>query len=959
MPDRSPGSTLIGLVVVSLLAWPRASAQAETSPFSTCNANFTADHQSARCYFEVAKQEALWDDAAQLLRDHLDQYPKNPWLHLYLGHVLLYKRLPKEAEELYRLAVSLARGSGDVEAEVIARLRLTQFLGIDGNLEEGDEVLAEAVRLAEEKGDLHLLAEVRIRQAWQYRAQGMNLDHVYRLLDQVQTVIFPDGREDLKRDWLKAMTAVSQVLGRNDEAESCLERRLAESQAAGDLIAEAEDRYGIAVHHITVELPSPLARQEARRLFEAALSAAQSAGHPFIEARVHHLLGSRVASGVAEQDRRHLEACIDIASHLGNSGLLSGCQGALAAALVDEKPQEAIRLMDRALAEVRDSNDLWAMAYYGSLDRLLVRWATLVPADAIADSLEVLDALESLRELQRSGSGRAGLMTLLSEIYYWLSGQLLESNEEHGDLELAFSLTERMRSRVLLEALEAARAAAPPPAANSLVRQLDEVLKRKVELNRQLLSQEGREARDQALAELDRVESEESGLRDRIAQAFPSFGFLTAPALADLSAVEHSLDEDEAMLSFQIGLDEDYAAGRFQGGAWLLASTRAGTRVYRRPDRVVLDPAVDMVMGLADLDRASASLAYLYRDLLGKALDELPDGVKRLVIIPDGKLHRLPFALLSSDAESEPLIARYQVSLAPSATLWLRWRRLGAPTAEVAALALADPLLVSSQAAPAATAAGAGERQWAFEQGAKLGPLPYARQEGRAVVRALGGGSRLLVGEEAAESFLKENDLRRYGVLHFAAHAVINDEVPERSAILLAPGAEDEDGWLQPQDIVGLDLEGCVVVLASCESAAGRVLRGEGPMSLARSFFYAGAPVVVASLWPLPDDQTARLFKQFYKRLADGASVAGALADAQRTMLARGAPARAWAGLVALGNGDLVPFPGGLGRPGPPVWVYVALVILALAALFLVTRARGGGRRTRSSSRRGGAEPSR
>lgn len=293
------------------------------------------------------------------------------------------------------------------------------------------------------------------------------------------------------------------------------------------------------------------------------------------------------------------------------------------------------------------------------------------------------------------------------------------------------------------------------------------------------------------------------------------------------------------------------------------------------PAGVALETKIGQLLGLSNLADARAGLAVVYCELLAPALAELLPEIDRLVIVPDGELHRLPFGLLRPASGGEPLIAGYQLSGAPSARLWLDWRSVELPAAEVPALALADPKL----------AADSG-----------LDSLPYARQEGRAVVRALGGESVLLAAGEASERNLKGRDLGRFGVLHFASHAVIDDEIPERTAVVLAPEGDD-DGRLHPREIVELGLDGQVVVLASCEGAAGRVLRGEGAMSLARSFFHAGAPAVIASLWPLPDQPTAALFEVFYRRLADGASVAGALAAAQREMFRRGAPSapgRAW-----------------------------------------------------------------
>jgi hypothetical protein len=104
-------------------------------------------------------------------------------------------------------------------------------------------------------------------------------------------------------------------------------------------------------------------------------------------------------------------------------------------------------------------------------------------------------------------------------------------------------------------------------------------------------------------------------------------------------------------------------------------------------------------------------------------------------------------------------------------------------------------------------------------------------------------------------------------------------------------------------------------------------------LSLARAFFEAKASAVVASLWPQWDDDAAKLFDRFYLHLAEGKSLAAALAEAQRDRFEAGAPTAAWAGFVVLGDGDLVPLPGGRG------WIdlHRRQLALALAALVAAT----------------------
>jgi CHAT domain-containing protein len=245
---------------------------------------------------------------------------------------------------------------------------------------------------------------------------------------------------------------------------------------------------------------------------------------------------------------------------------------------------------------------------------------------------------------------------------------------------------------------------------------------------------------------------------------------------------------------------------------------------------------------------------------------------------------------------------------------------------------LADP---AREERPVTTVeASAVQREAAsWLDGLGLPPLPFAREEASAIVGAL-AGSRVVVGADASERFLKTADLRSYGVLHLAAHAVVDGARPERSAVVLAPGAPEEDGLLQMREIVDLDLGGKLVVLAACRSSSGAILRGEGPLSLARAFFQAGAGTVVGSLWALRDQEAAALMDGFYRALAHGEPAAVALARAQRERIAAGAPAAAWSGVVLLGDGALaLEAPRNLHDDRMIPWFVAGIVLVVLAAL--------------------------
>jgi hypothetical protein len=148
------------------------------------------------------------------------------------------------------------------------------------------------------------------------------------------------------------------------------------------------------------------------------------------------------------------------------------------------------------------------------------------------------------------------------------------------------------------------------------------------------------------------------------------------------------------------------------------------------------------------------------------------------------------------------------------------------------------------------------------------------------------------------------------------------------------------DRHLTAAELGQLRVPGTVVVLSACETAAGQELAGEGPLGLARALVQAGARAVVATRWPLRDEDGVRFFEAFYDALGDGLDLGGAVARARSEREAAGAPAEAWAGVVVVGDPRWVPVPGG--RPVRWPWA-LALGSAAIGVGLNVWRRRTSG----------------
>ncbi len=906
-----------------------AAVSAAASPFGPCDIGFAtapASEEAAACFATVGRNHGLMSEGVRRLEALIATRPDLPWLRFYLGN--LRWESPRLAETAYRNAAAAFAAAGDLEGAGRAHAALHSILLRLGRFAEAEREIVRVDELARRAADPLRDLRVALLRAKQQRLQGGDMQRAYAAILAARPPRPLERAYPLERDTLEELANLSFELGRSHEARVWYLQLSKLALDRDELRTAANARYGAL--RVLVEELKELPRAELRRDVEKEarnlLDLAHRVEHRELAGRAHLALG-QLTHGREAQD--HLAQC---RADMVTPADRVSCLHALARLQRREgDPEEALRTLHAAFDLSRPGQSPWSRADV-LRERMRASWDALSREEALAHSEAALDWIETIRDQQSGEAGRAGLHSLWAEDYYWLAGRLLQDREVPGNVAEAFGVIERLRARALLESLAAARA---QPAARDGVRH-ERVLQGIARIQRRLLDPDlPAPERDKALDELRKLEIAEASLRDLLVREGQTPAQAALPGAALLPEIQQALAPDEALLSFQIGCDEG-PWGDFGGGSWLLVVTRGQVGVHRlRRDRVALRPAVELFNGLFERrDGAEARpAAGLYQELLAEGLRTLPPGIRRLILVPDDALHQLPFAALRPSPGALPLAYRQDLTTVPSATLWLRWRRQPPQVSAEPLLALADPRPLGETGGRPAT-----ERAAIFNHPVPLGPLPYARREGKAAVRHLDAGSLLRLGDAASEGFFKTADLQRFAILHFATHAVLDDEHPDRSGVLLTAAPETEDGLLQLREIVALNLTGRVVVLSSCRSASGTMLRGEGVLGLARAFFQAGAHTVVASLWPLRDDEGAALFDRFYEHLARGESVAAALQAAQHERAAAGAPAYAWAGLVVLGDGGLVPLPGGR-KPtalpsGPTLWLTGgALLLLGAGAV--------------------------
>jgi CHAT domain-containing protein len=250
-----------------------------------------------------------------------------------------------------------------------------------------------------------------------------------------------------------------------------------------------------------------------------------------------------------------------------------------------------------------------------------------------------------------------------------------------------------------------------------------------------------------------------------------------------------------------------------------------------------------------------------------------------------------------------PLLIDHEIVILPSASTLAILRRnlMGRQRAPKTVAIIADPVFsredgrVSagdavdvSQSPNDSTSLPSG--QSSEESGWHLQRLFSTRWEADQIASLVSANESLHVMDFSANrSLVTSGTLAQYRILHFATHTVINNTNPELSGIVLSLVSEQgkaQDGFLRAHDLFNLKLPVELVVLSACQTGLGKPMRGEGLLGLTRSFMYAGAPRVVASLWDVDDQATANLMASFYRHLlrSERTSATAALRAAQIEM---------------------------------------------------------------------------
>ena len=224
-----------------------------------------------------------------------------------------------------------------------------------------------------------------------------------------------------------------------------------------------------------------------------------------------------------------------------------------------------------------------------------------------------------------------------------------------------------------------------------------------------------------------------------------------------------------------------------------------------------------------------------------------------------------------------------------------------------------------------------------LDNNSMLLPLQGTVEEAQILHDKLGG--KLWLNQEANKEYFctKAAD---FNVILLATHSFAMDDDPAHSHIAFSEKGDSTDSELLfSSEIYHQKIPADLVVLSSCQSGAGQVLRGEGLMSLAHAFFQAGTKSVVASLWNIADKQAPMVITIFFENLKNGATKPEALRQSKINYYQNAVGINAhpffWSGFISINDDAPVAFAQG----GWFVWIYgLLLFIIILVSILLFKR---------------------
>lgn len=589
------------------------------------------------------------------------------------------------------------------------------------------------------------------------------------------------------------------------------------------------------------------------------------------------------------------------------------------------QPRKALEFYQKALVAAHETFNSADIYQNPTLDRILTERelfrALMGKANAFRQfhtqtrqrrdleaALKTYQLAVQLAEKMRRSYQSAGAKLFFTENYYAVYEQAIQTAQELFQLtqkpeyqNLIFDFYEKSRAASLADIIRDADL--KPKTINAALLAQEKGLYQQITGLQTAIKRSDSTAAVKFKAQLVDKEIELDRLTKRFEREFPAYYQLKYDIQTPTTTTiqQQLLSPDAALIQYFLTSSQLYT----------LVLTREQAKVLVQPVDSTFRQSISKFRALLSLNPGSkvydgnAYSSTIYSKLITPVLPFISTK-KRLLIVRDAELNYLPFEVLAAKS-NDYLLKKYAISYAYS----------------VALLMSKSPLSSSNNRLAIAPFAGSIPQKAVF-RGAPLVPLPASEQEVRQI-----GGDVYLEKEATKKRFLEQ--YREHGIIHFATHALTDDKDPMRSFVAFYP--DGQEYRLFTNELYDLDLKKAqLVVLSACETGAGKLQRGEGVMSLARGFAYAGAQSVATTLWNANDEATAYISTHFHEYINDGLPLDEALQRAKLDFLKSDLGRRYdhpyyWANMVLIGRTDPIPI-------GTSWWWWVVGGLCALVLMF-------------------------
>ncbi len=524
---------------------------------------------------------------------------------------------------------------------------------------------------------------------------------------------------------------------------------------------------------------------------------------------------------------------------------------------------------------------------------------------ALANLLSADKLVDILLDVSKEEGSRLYWREEASEIY--LKG--IQVCEILNEQEKAFYFSEKKKALLLTDDIIKNTDKSKLPDA---ILERENVLKKKIlDLENLISSQKNRDSIKKLEYKRFELKQQYQQQEDSLQILFPNYyKEKETTRIVDLKKIQETLNKDSVIISYvsNIDKDDDSFSALY---AVLISNTQ--TEIIRIGELKALESLIKTYRSQlskpfeTEEDRLMFQeiASELYTLLIPKDKISMPIDQKHLVIIPDGALQNIPFESLVIDKHTNRyLIEDNEISYGYS----MSFLKHNATVRRKASLDLVA-----------------------------FAPVTFAHSDLDDVTNSINEinaiGNYISLSSYQGEKASRQNFLSKtkdYKIIHLATHANFSDNLQ----------IAFHDTSLEYHELYTSRNQAELVVLSACNTSLGEIAKGEGVMSLARGFFYAGANTVISSLWNANDKSTAQIMESFYSNLDKGQTKSKALHNAKIEYLKSSSLSDAsphyWATFVLIGDSETKLFSSNMLFYGSIVSILLLLIISAL--LFFVKK---------------------